>query len=178
VAHLLSQHVHADAGSTFRMANEEPEALVAQRLGRRHEAPVAGPEWNLEEKPMGLGRALGDHGEFVRTHPGRVPRRDLASGEHVERQISYGERLTETIDAAGEFGEPDLACVRRADDPAGTVVEGQPSECERLRLVARSVVDPWEKMEVKLCAHPLFTTRPTCESFGATLVDNGMTTHR
>lgn len=174
--HLLVEHVHLDPRPTLWVPDEQPETLLPERFRRGHEAAVAGPERDLEQEPASVRRTLGEQLELLGPHPGCVARRDLATGQHVKRETRCRERLAEPVDPAPELGEPHLTRVRRAHDPASPVGDGKPGEIKGLAVIARSVVDAWEKMKMKLGAHPMFTTRAVRQSFGRMWPDNGMTT--
>lgn len=173
---LLVEHLEADRRAALRVPDQQFKPLIAEGLGRGDERAIARPQRNLKQQPARVRRPLSDQVKLVGAHPSGVPRGDLPTGEHLKREPLRSKDLAEPVNPSDQLAEPDLARVRRAHDPPGSVGDRETRERDRFALIARAIVDARQEMEMKLGAHPLFTTRRVDKSFGRMSPDNGMTT--
>jgi hypothetical protein len=111
---------------------------------------------------------LGDQLELVVAQPRRVARGDLAAAEHLQRHFGLGQQPAQPSHSLGQFEEVHLPDVRRRHDAAGPVLDGQPGELHRLAVVARSIVDARQEMEVEFGAHLVFRLVSSLAPRGAT----------
>jgi hypothetical protein len=104
-------------------------------------------ERRFEQQPLPAGRALGQDAQLGVREVG--PGRDLPAGAQAERnqvRVQRGLQLTDTV---GDRGDVDEVDVRRTDDEARAVLNGQAGKLERGLEVGGAVVDGGQKVEVE-----------------------------
>jgi hypothetical protein len=121
---------------------------LRQRLGHRAQPTLQG---RFEQDPTTAGRSVGHELELARVKPQQVAREQLGPRAHLERDAARTEDRAQ-LDGPGVQGL-DEAGVRGGDDQAGAIGHGRARQRQRLLVVARTVVDSGQEMEVQLDRH-------------------------